>query len=225
MSTSPIKAVLFDLDGTLIDTAADLINALNLCLSEVDLPTQDYDLMRNHASHGSMGLLKAAALPELSDELLKQLQQRFLFWYQKFNGEQAKLFDGIDELLKHLWQHQIPTGVITNKPACYTRPLLARLGLDDKFSCIISGDTCTHNKPDIQQMLLGASYTNTQCHNIAYLGDAERDLIAAYSSKMQGMIALWGYIDEKDAINQWPATASLSHPLDLLDRLPPIDKI
>ena len=213
-----IKAVLFDLDGTLVDTAPDLVAALNLALKEHGLEEQSLESMREHASHGSLALVKAAQ-PKLDEDTLSQLQQRLLHWYSEVNGKQASLFDGIGQLLDELIGRDIKVGVITNKPARYTRPLLDALGLTDKLSCIISGDTCTRRKPDVAPMYLGAMQSGTAVDAIAYLGDAERDLLAAKAAGMQGVTALWGYISATDDPGIWPAVLQLVSPLSLLDHL------
>lgn len=217
-SLTGIKAVLFDLDGTLVDTAPDLVAALNLALKEYGLEEQSLESMRNHASHGSLALVKAAQ-PLLDESTQALLQQRLLYWYGEVNGQQAQLFDGMGQLLETLINRGIKVGVITNKPARYTRPLLDSLGLTHKLSCIVSGDTCTRSKPDVGPMYLGAMQSGTLPTAIAYLGDAERDLVAAESSGMQGVTALWGYISATDNPGIWPAVLQIVSPLSLLDHL------
>ena len=211
-----IKAVLFDLDGTLVDTAPDLVAALNLALKEHGLTEQSLENMREHASHGSLALVKAAQ-PTLDEEMQSKLQQRLLYWYGEVNGQQASLFDGIDQLLDALIHRTIKVGVITKKPARYTRPLLDALGLTDKLSCIISGDTCTRSKPEVAPMYLGAMQSGIALDAIAYLGDAERDLVAAKAAGMQGVTAMWGYISATDNPETWPAILQIASPLSLLD--------
>ncbi|MCF1427961.1 MAG: HAD-IA family hydrolase [Shewanella sp.] len=212
---SNVKAVLFDLDGTLVDTAADLVAALNLALSESGFAGQPLSAMRHVASHGSLALT-LAALPAASETLQRQVQERLLYHYHDTNGCHATLFDGVRELLDGLLARNIAIGVITNKPARYTRVLLDCLGLTKQMHCIISGDTCTRCKPDAAPMYLGAMQSGALPSQVWYLGDAERDLLAAQAAGMSGIVALWGYIAKDEPVDSWPSFAQLQDPRSLL---------
>lgn len=210
-----IKAVLFDLDGTLADTAPDLVAALNMSLAELGYPQVSLEAMRHIASDGSMALAKAA-LPEASEEVHLKAQHLLLKFYTDVNGQFCRLFAGIAELLEHLNHRGIPFGIVTNKPARYTRPLIAALGLTPSMKTVISGDSTLYPKPHTAPMLLAAQQIECQCQEILYLGDAERDLIAARGSGMLGGVALWGYIRATDTPENWPSDYHFDSPLDVV---------
>ncbi len=213
-----IKAVLFDLDGTLADTAPDLVAALNMSLSQLGYPQVSLEAMRHIASNGSMALVKTA-LPQVSEELYLKAQQLLLRFYSDINGQFCRLFAGITELLKYLDNQDIPFGIVTNKPAKYTRPLITLLGLTQSMKTVVSGDSTLYAKPHAAPMLLASQQIKCASQNILYLGDAKRDLVAAQASGMQGGVALWGYIGETDFPEDWPSDYQFDSPLDVLDFL------
>ncbi|MCE9678423.1 HAD-IA family hydrolase [Shewanella sp. AS1] len=205
---APICGVLFDLDGTLVDTAPDLVHALNLALLEHGFPPKPLEAVRDAASHGSLALVSAAQ-PELPDTEKVKIQQSLLSHYQQINGQHSRLFEGMDTLLLALIKANIPFGVVTNKAARFARPLLDTLEVNSTklanlMPSIISGDSTRYSKPHSAPMLLAAQQLNCPPASILYLGDAERDLQAAYNSGMQGGIALWGYIAKTDKLDSWP---------------------
>ncbi|MCS6154834.1 HAD family hydrolase [Shewanella baltica] len=214
MSLAQIQGVLFDLDGTLADTAPDLVQALNLSLQDVGIAAQPLAAMRYAASHGSFALVDAA-IPNAADDLRTQVQQGLLAHYQRINGDYCALFTGIAALLDWLELTQLPFGVITNKPARFTRPLLRKLNLHLRMPVIISGDSTKHPKPHTAPMLLGAQQLNSAPEHILYLGDAERDLLAAKAAGMLGGVALWGYLGVNDKPLEWPAHAHFASPTEL----------
>lgn len=210
--------VLFDLDGTLVDTAPDLVAALNLALADFGFSRADLDSMRPIASHGSLALVKAAK-PDLDEDVAIQIQQALLAHYGKVNGTEAKLFPGINLLLEHLESRHIPWGIVTNKAARYARPLLDRLGLAHQCSTLISGDTVTRGKPDAAPMLLGASHLGRHTEHLLYLGDAKRDMEAARNAGMVSVLASWGYLSSLDEAHDWPIDIHLKRPQDLIAHL------
>ncbi|QSX35213.1 HAD-IA family hydrolase [Shewanella avicenniae] len=211
-----INGLLFDLDGTLVDTAPDLIEALYRALSQFKLPClADEHYLTSVASHGSLGLVKAAQ-PDLDAEHTESVRLALLEHYLSVNGDCARVFDGIDLLLDFALQHRIKLGVVTNKPARFTRPLLTKLGLTPLMKSIISADSTLYRKPDIQPMRLAASQLVLNPAEIAYLGDAERDIIAARNVQMPSVLAGWGYLAEHDTPERWGADLTLNSPTDLL---------
>lgn len=215
---TPIEAVLFDLDGTLVDTAPDLVMALNLSLNDAGFASQSLARMRHAASHGSMALVHAA-IGEQSDEIKHQVRLGLLEHYELVNGQQSSLFEGIPALLDALTALKLPFGVVTNKPARFSRPLMQALDLTERLTCLISGDSTRHSKPHTAPMLLAAQQVNCLPAHILYLGDAERDLVAADNAKMQGAIALWGYIGPEDDPALWPARYRFGSPAQITDLL------
>ncbi|GIU54234.1 HAD family hydrolase [Shewanella sp. KT0246] len=209
-----IKAVLFDLDGTLADTAPDLIHALNLSLLDRKIAPQSVESLRYSASHGSLALVKAG-VPHLDETTQLEIQQSLLDYYKMVNGEKAQLFNGFDVFLDLLDSNEIPFGIVTNKQAKFTRPLIDALGLTHRAKSIISGDSTHHPKPHTAPMLLAAQQINCKPHEILYLGDAERDLVAADNAGMIGGTALWGYLSESDTPDQWPSKIEFNTVADL----------
>ncbi|GIU17145.1 MULTISPECIES: HAD family hydrolase [unclassified Shewanella] len=202
-----IKGVLFDLDGTLADTAPDMIEALNLSLEANGHSRVPFEQIRDSASHGSIAMIKAA-LPQLDEKYIGELQQALFDNYERINGDDCRLFAGLDRLLDTLNGLCIPYGVVTNKPARFSRPLLNRLGLTAKMPAVISGDTTHYSKPHTAPMHLAAQQLRVLPEHILYLGDAERDLVAAKAANMISGLALWGYIGVNDDVSLWPADLS-----------------
>ncbi|KFZ38402.1 hypothetical protein HR45_02845 [Shewanella mangrovi] len=219
MPLPPTKGMLFDLDGTLVDTAPDLIQALYRALDQYKLPClADEHYLTSVASHGSLGLAKAAQ-PGLAPEETEKLRLALLHHYEDVNGDCATLFDGIAELLDVAASKHIKVGVVTNKPARFTRPLLTKLGVTDIMHSIVSADTTLYRKPDIQPMRLAASQLALSPPQILYLGDAERDIIAARNAEMPSIVALWGYLSDHDAPSSWGADLQLAQPTDVVEIL------
>ncbi|MCL1050496.1 HAD-IA family hydrolase [Shewanella abyssi] len=209
-----IKAVLFDLDGTLADTAPDMVDALNISLREQGHSTVAYSQLRNSASHGSLAMVQAA-LPDANEDIQRQVQLALLDNYEKINGNNCDLFHGLWPFLHLLTLNNIPFGVVTNKPARFTRPLLIKLGLDKQMPAIVSGDSTRYSKPHTAPMLLAAQQIGVSAEHILYLGDAERDLVAARASNMQAGLAKWGYIGATDDIATWPMDICFDTPDEL----------
>ena len=213
--TTQITGVLFDLDGTLADTAIDLVAALNMSLNDNGYTPEPLEKMRHAASHGSMALVNAAK-PNLSDEDKLRLQQGLLAHYVSVNGQHCQLFEGIAQVLTYLDAHNIPYGIVTNKPARFTRPLLHALGITANMMSIISGDSTRFAKPHTAPMLLAAQQLKCVPAQILYVGDAMRDLEAANAANMLGGIALWGYLSEQDTPDLWPHQVQLRAPTDIV---------
>ena len=214
-----IDTVLFDLDGTLVDTAPDMANALIQLLQEEEAPLLDYENIRPVVSNGSIALVQLG-FPEVKDEYyLAYLKQRYLEIYQENLYVDSCLFDGMETLLTHLENNQIKWGVVTNKPAWLTEPLLQQMGLDTRCSCIVSGDTTANRKPHPEPMFYACKLSNSQPENCIYVGDAERDISAGNSAGMQTVAALYGYIGEWENINNWQADCTIKQPQELIDIL------
>ncbi|MGX9460083.1 HAD family hydrolase [Shewanella sp. A14] len=210
MHKHDIKGVLFDLDGTLADTAPDLVQALNLSLDDAGFAPQSLVKMRHAASHGSLYLVKTA-IPDASEQVQIDIQQALLLHYARINGNHSRLFDDLPELLSLLDSQAIPYGVVTNKPARFARPLVEKLGLTHRLKTMISGDSTRFSKPFTAPMFLAAQQISINPQDILYLGDAERDLIAAHNANMLGGVALWGYLSATDTPDTWPAHRQFEH--------------
>ncbi len=213
---TPLAAVLLDLDGTLLDTAPDFARVANQLRREARLEPLPYEQIRTHVSHGSAAVLRAA-FPGIDGVRLASLQDRFLELYRGQLTVATTLFAGFEQVLPALESNRIPWGVITNKPGWLTEPLLTELGLYARAACVISGDTLPVRKPDPLPLLTAAHRIAVAPERCLYLGDALRDMQAARAAGMVGLGARYGYIDPAELIADWPATAWIDSPLELLD--------
>ena len=214
-----IRAVLFDLDGTLIDTAPDLGHALNLQRARYGLPPLADDIIRPQASHGARGLLGIGFDLQPEDARFAHMREEFLLLYADNICRHSRPFPGIIELLAELDARQLKWGVVTNKPARFTEPLMSVLDLAERAACIVSGDTCPQCKPHPAPMLAAAELCGASPAQCLYLGDAERDIQAATAAAMPALVAAWGYIDSSDQPDTWGARGQIRHPAETLDYL------
>jgi N-acetyl-D-muramate 6-phosphate phosphatase len=216
-----IAAVLFDLDGTLVDTAPDLGYALNLQRQRHGLPPLADELIRPQASHGARGLLEIGFDLQPDDRRFASLRAEFLQLYADNICRHSRPFPGILELLAELEARGLKWGVVTNKPAAFTEPLMSILDLAERAACIVSGDTCPQPKPHPAPMLAAAELCSAPPAQCLYLGDAERDIQAANAAAMPALVAAWGYIGSADQPHTWGAHGQINHPSETLDYLVP----
>jgi phosphoglycolate phosphatase len=209
------RRVLFDLDGTLANTAPDLCRALNAVLAEQGQPALPLSRVRPAASQGAIGMLRLA-WPDAADALLEPLRQRFIVHYRAHLCTETHLFPGMLDLLADLERRGIVWGIVTNKLADLTLPLLAMLGLERRAACIVSGDTTTHPKPHPAPLLYACSMLGCLPADAVYVGDSVRDVEAARRAGMAVVIAAWGYLDDTVPPAQWDADLVISHPSELL---------
>ncbi|MFA7242222.1 MAG: HAD-IA family hydrolase [Sulfuricellaceae bacterium] len=213
------EAVFFDLDGTLADTAPDLGLALNLLREQRGLAHLAQEIIRPYASHGARGLLEIGLnlTPDHPDFGAARLE--FLAFYEHNLCNRTRLFSGIAELLDGLERRNIAWGIVTNKPARYTDPLMEKLGLSQRAAVIVSGDTCANAKPHPEPLLYAARRTGREPAKCLYVGDAERDIAAARAAAMPVLVALYGYLDETDRPHEWQADGAIDSPLGVFDYL------
>ncbi|UTH74307.1 HAD family hydrolase [Chromobacterium sp. IIBBL 290-4] len=214
-----IKAVLFDLDGTLADTARDLGAALNRLLAEEGMPPQPYEAVRPMASHGARALVRLGFGEGLDAERAEALRVRFMDHYDaSFTGE-TTLFDGVNELIAELDRRGLAWGIITNKSMRFTDRLVPWLPFVIPPAVTVSGDTVGVPKPDPKPMLYAAGLIGIAPEHCVYVGDAERDIQAGRIVGMKTVLANWGYIAAEDRPQEWGADIDIDHPLDLLKHL------
>jgi N-acetyl-D-muramate 6-phosphate phosphatase len=213
----PIKTVLFDLDGTLVDTAPDLSDTLNRLLINHQLPIISLESIRPYVSHGTIGMLGFAFGLTKADPEFAGLRQEFLQIYKNHLCYQSKLFEGMDEVLDFIEKRKLTWGVVTNKPDFLTKPLMQELSLEHRCACIVSGDTLPTSKPDPAPMFYAAELAGSKATECVYVGDAERDIKAGKRAGMQTLIARYGYIEENDDPNLWQADGSIDHPAGLIE--------
>ena len=211
-----INTVLFDLDGTLLDTAPDLADALNTVLVENRREPLPYATIRGVVSHGGMALIKLGfGLDETSPEF-EPLRQRLLSVYRDNLSNKTRPFPGMTELLERLEQGGRNWGVVTNKPAWLTEPLLQDLGLLQRAACVVSGDTLDERKPHPAPMLHACEQAGSRPEQCVYIGDARRDIEAGKNANMHTLVALFGYFMADDRPQEWQADGMLEAPRDLL---------
>jgi phosphoglycolate phosphatase len=210
------KVIFFDLDGTLVDTAPDLAYALNQLLQQEGKDSLPYEAIRPVASHGSVALLDLGFGIDATHPNFSSLQQRFIQLYQENISRLSTLFDGMDVVIENLDKEGYKWGVITNKPAFLTDPLLAALKLDTRAVCVVSGDTTANSKPHPEPMLHACKLADVEPHNCIYIGDAERDIEAGRNVNMRTLLAGYGYIGDSDDPESWQADAIINDPREIL---------
>ena len=210
------RAVLFDLDGTLVDTAPDLGFALNSLLEEEGHSALPHAAIRPVASNGSAGLLGLGFGLTADDAAFRPLQQRFIRLYQDNIARGSVLFPGMPDVLNFLEQANITWGIVTNKPAFLTDPLVKFLNLSDRAACIVSGDTTSHAKPHPAPMLHACALISVTPEHCLYIGDAARDIEAGKNARMTTIAARYGYISDTDNPDAWQADGYIDAPGDLL---------
>ena len=201
----PPAAIFFDLDGTLVDTAPDMVGAANELRREHDLPSMEFPVLRPLVSHGSTGLVNGAFGPDLDDDRRQHLIGRFLELYEKRLCLESRLFLHAESMLADIESRGLPWGIVTNKPGWLTNPLIKALGLTCRAACVISGDTFELRKPHPLPLLQAALHCSVDPANCIYVGDAHRDIEAGRAAGMLTLLASYGYIDSDEPVAEWGA--------------------
>ncbi|MFT3857769.1 MAG: HAD-IA family hydrolase [Aquabacterium sp.] len=217
--TCPPTAVLFDLDGTLADTAGDLGGALNQLRVQRGLDPLPLDVLRPYASAGARGLIGVGLDIHPGDAEFEALRQAFLDAYMGCLADTTALFEGMSDLLYELGTRGLQWGIVTNKPHRFTLPVMDGLGLKEDAAVIISGDTTAHAKPHPLPLLTACEEMGVAPASVLYVGDDLRDIQAAKAAGMPSAAAAWGYIGHNGEIASWGADVVVAQPLDLLDHL------
>jgi N-acetyl-D-muramate 6-phosphate phosphatase len=212
---STARAVLFDLDGTLADTAPDLAGALNQMRIARGKEALPLDLLRPVASAGARGMLKVGLDLAPEHPQFNAAREEFLSNYTACLADRTHLFDGVDALLQALEDRGILWGVVTNKPERFTAPVLAGLGLGARCAVSISGDTTPHPKPHPEPLFEACRRLALEPGQAVYVGDDLRDIQSARAAGMPSVAAAWGYLGDGPAIEAWQADAILQRPVDL----------
>lgn len=209
------RAVLFDLDGTLADTAPDLAAAMNRVRATRGLAPTPYEILRPVASAGARGLIGAAFGLTPNDTGYDDLRIAFLDTYEAAIAEHSTLFEGVDTLLAALQEQNLSWGIVTNKAARFTNLLVPQIGLQHA-SCVISGDTTPHSKPHPAPLLEAARRLSLTPQECWYIGDDLRDIQAGRAAGMTTIAAAWGYCGNAEPVT-WEADALAATPLDVLE--------
>ncbi len=208
--------ILFDLDGTLVDTAPDLGYALNLQRERHGLAPLSMNTIRPFASHGSKGLLNIGFGLGPEDETFEEMRIEYLDLYNQVFTRSPTLFDGVGDLLATLHQRNIKWGVVTNKPRRFAAPLIESMRLNSPMACLVCGDDATLPKPAPDTLFLACKQGAANPNDCFYVGDAQRDIEAGNAASMKTIVALWGYIDASDQPMTWGANFSIQHPSELI---------
>jgi 2-phosphoglycolate phosphatase len=216
--TLPLRAILFDMDGTVLDTAPDMVAALNALRAEQDLAPMNFDVVRCAVSHGAARVVKSG-FPDAGEEEFAALQRRFLEIYRAALSCRTQLFPGMAQVLEALEARRLKSGIVTNKAGWLTEPLLEQLGLRGRFDCVVSGDTLAERKPHPLPLLHAAKLAGVTPGECIYVGDAERDVQAAHAAGMVALVANYGYLRADEDSSVWGGDAYLEHALDLLSWL------
>jgi 2-phosphoglycolate phosphatase len=212
---SKLRAVLFDLDGTLLDTAPDMIAALDELRAEESLEPVDYALFRAHVSNGALGLIDLA-FGQIDAAHRMSLRNRYLDIYEKRIATATVLFDGMADVLEYLEQRNMRWGVVTNKPAFLTEPLLDAMNLLRRCACVVSGDTLPERKPHPQPLLHAATLLGVKPMEAMYIGDADRDIAAGNAAGMMTVAAAYGFIPPGESPDTWRADHLINTPQQIL---------
>ncbi len=215
-----VEGVLFDLDGTLADTAPDLAAALNRVRSERGLDALPLVRLRPYASHGARGLLGAGMGVAPDHAAYAELRDAFLEHYAAALAVQTRLFAGVAATLDALEARAFPWGIVTNKARRFTLPLLEALGLATRAAAVVCGDTTPNPKPHPAPLILAAERLGLPPGRCVYVGDAERDVEAGLAAGMRTIVARYGYIEPQDDPDEWPADGFIDVPDALLRWLP-----
>lgn len=206
-----IRAVMFDLDGTLLDTAPDFIKVVNQLRIEENLSPLDASVIRASVSNGSKALIKTAFAIDEDHPRFEPLRLRLLEKYLAHLAVETRPFPGIENLLKHLGERAIPWGIATNKPAAYTLPLMSALSLSPAPANVICPDHVHKSKPDPACLFLAAEQLNCEPQEIFYIGDHKRDIDCGRAAGAVTMAVTFGYLDAEDDVNLWQADYICDH--------------
>lgn len=216
---STINTILFDLDGTLLDTAPDLAHALNTTLINNQRPPLPFEIIRPVVSHGAKGLLELGFnINEHHADFIK-LRDELLHVYRQTLAVHTKLFPEIEQVLNFITENNLHWGIVTNKPGWLTEPLLKELNLFTQAACVVSGDTLTKRKPDPAPMWHACELINRKPEHCIYIGDAERDIEAGKRAGMRTLVAMYGYIATTDTPHTWGADGMIQCPSEIIEWL------
>lgn len=212
-------AILFDLDGTLVDTVHDMVWAMNALCTELNKPLPDPKILKNHVSFGIENILEIALkinTRELPVAQLNSLKARFKALYKESKFKTSNLFPGLDSLIDAVKQKGFKTGVVTNKTLEFATPILERVKLAKKIDCLVTSDMVLNPKPAPEPVLLAIKTLKVEPTKCLFIGDAEQDILAGNAAGVKTVAALFGYIGDLKCALKWPANYFIKESTDLL---------
>lgn len=212
---SNLSCVLFDLDGTLVDTAPDLIACLNTAIGSHGYPAVEVDRFKPFISYGAAAMIEHAAA-DASAVTKQQILDDMLSAYQRDIAVDSRLFEGLDELLSYVENRGLKWGIVTNKRQRFTFALLQALHLEERAACIVCGDTTPTCKPAPEPMFAACKQAQVLPEECVYIGDAEHDIVAGNTANMTTLVALYGYLKIDDQPQNWGADGVIEAPGQLL---------
>jgi len=215
-----VKGVLFDLDGTLMDTAPDFYQTLHVLRDRYALPRLSEVTIRNHVSDGSRALTHLChAHEEMSDALFESRRLELLDVYETLAGKEAKVFPEMDLILEELDQQNIPWGIVTNKPRLYTELILDRTKLNLNCKVLVCADDLSKAKPDPEGIIKASHHLGLHPGDVLYVGDHERDVIAGQRAGCPTAVVTFGYFDENVNVGNWNASVVITSLNDLKEQI------
>ena len=214
-----IDAVLFDLDGTLLDSAPDLASAANQLRLARGMQALPHARYRPFVGTGARGMLRIALDIAPDAPHFEQLKEEFFTAYEQCMGQHSQLFDGVPRLLQVLQAHSKKWGIVTNKSERFTLPIVGSLNALAASGAVICGDTTAHAKPHPAPLLEAAKRLGVHPERCIYVGDDERDMVAARAAGMQAVAAAYGYLGGVDSVTAWSPDAIIKSPVELMQLL------
>ena len=213
-STFNLSCVLFDLDGTLVDTAPDLIACLNKALTQHGFDEVTCDKLKPFISYGAAAMINMS-IEQADEQMQGKVLETMLALYQDNIAKHSRFFSGITDTLNTIESLGLKWGIVTNKRERFTIPLVAALKLTDRVACVVSGDTTTNSKPHPEPMLTACAQANVKPEECVYIGDAMHDIDAGKNANMKTLAAIYGYLKPDDNPNNWGADALIESPEQL----------
>ena len=212
---SPVRGVLFDLDGTLLDTAGDLVGALNHVRAHEGHPPVAVADYRQYVSQGALGLIRVG-MPASGETVTEARRQRFLDHYQDHSQELTRPFDGVEEMLRALEQRAVPWAIVTNKPEYLTHPIIRFVGWERRIAGVVCGDTLPVRKPDAAPVERGCQLLGVRACDVLMVGDDARDMEAGLAAGTRTALMAYGYGTEAARVSGPRADHEFARPADLL---------
>ena len=211
-----LSCVLFDLDGTLVDTAPDLIASLNHALNQHGFEMVQPSHVKPHVSFGASAMINGCMKNTLDDQTHYAILETMLTQYENNIALHSSFFEGILEVLDFIEKQNLSWGIVTNKRERFTHPLVKALELENRAACVICGDTTAHSKPHPAPLFEACKRAQVLPQNCVYIGDAAHDIVAGNNAQMHTLAATYGYLQPSDTPENWGANALIHSPQDLL---------